>query len=260
MAPHGNRRAPLRARLTSGLAELRPDPVRPGGWTLLVDGVPQSYVDLADPRHLQFPYQQLLAAVLRSVTAARVPEKFLHLGGGALTMARQLHLARTGVSQVVVERDPQILALVSRVLPFPAEIGIRVGDAREELERTEPADYDVIITDVFVGGMMPVSVATAGFYAAARRALRPGGLLLTNLMDVPPLAHTRIQVATARTAFAEVALFGEVPVLRGRRAGNVILLAGNVPMIEVGKHETVLDGSDLRIFTSGAGPLLDEPG
>ena len=41
MATHGNRRAPLRAALTAGQAELRPDPEFPQAWTLLVDGVPQ---------------------------------------------------------------------------------------------------------------------------------------------------------------------------------------------------------------------------
>ena len=58
-----------------------------------------------------------------------------------------------------------------------------------------------------------------------------------NLTDVPPPAHTRVRAATARAAFAEVALLGDAAVLRGRRAGNVILLAGNVPMIRLGKHE-----------------------
>jgi len=48
--------------------------------------------------------------------------------------------------------------------------------------------------------------------------------------------------------------------LRERRAGSVILLAGNLPMICPGKHERVLRGSDLGNFTGGARPLLDEPG
>jgi hypothetical protein len=38
------------------------------------------------------------------------------------------------------------------------------------------------------------------------------------------------------------------------------LLAGNVPMINPGKHERVLRRSDLGNFTGGARPLLDEPG
>ena len=123
-----------------------------------------------------------------------------------------------------------------------------------------PARYDVIITDVFAGAAMPAGVASAGLARAARRALRPDGLPAMNLTDVPPLAHTRIQAATARTASDDVVLFGAVPVMRGRRAGNVILLAGNVPMIKPAKHECVLSGSDLPNLTGGATPLLDEPG
>ena len=33
-------------------------------WLLLVDGVPQSYVDLDDATHLDFAYVQLIAAVI----------------------------------------------------------------------------------------------------------------------------------------------------------------------------------------------------
>lgn len=259
MAPHGNRRAPLRALVTVGLAELRPDPAFPRGWTLLVNGVPQSYVDLADPGHLEFPYQRMMGSLLRSWTADRVRDRVLHLGGGGLTLARLLHHLRPDLSQTVVERDPEILALVRANLPFPESIEVRIGDARQALEQEPPQAYGLIISDVFVGASMPASVAAEGFAHAARRALRPDGLLAMNLTDVPPLAQTRIQVATAATAFDEIVLHGDEDVLRGRRVGNVILLAGNVPAIKPGKHERVLRGADLEIFTAGARPLLDEP-
>jgi spermidine synthase len=244
--------------VADGLAELRPDPARPEGWTLLVNFVPQSYV----------PYQRQLGAVLRLWTPGRVRERVLHLGGGGLTMPRLLDHTRPGLRQEVVERDPEILALVSRMLPFPESIDVRIGDAREALEAAEPGAYGLIISDVFVGAAMPASVAVAGFARAARRALRPDGLLLMNLTDLPPLdvtgvppvAHTRVQAATAATAFGEVALYGDATVLCGGRVGNVILLAGNVPMIRAGKDERVLSGVDLSNFTAGARPLLNEPG
>ena len=38
--------------VASGLAELVPDPDRSTAWTLLLDGAPQSHVDLADPTSL----------------------------------------------------------------------------------------------------------------------------------------------------------------------------------------------------------------
>jgi len=259
MGPDGNRRAPVHALVTVGLAELRPDPARPEGWTLLVNGVPQSYVDLADPEYLPFPYERQLGTVMRLWGAGRVRETVLHLGGGGLTLPRLLHHTRPGFSQVVVERDPEILALVSRFLPFPDRIEVRIGDAREELESVAPASFGLIVSDVFVGAAMPASVADAGFAHAARRAIRPDGLLSMNLTDVPPLARTRIQAATARAAFDDVALYADLDVVRGLRVGNVILLAGNVPAIKGRKHERVLRGDDLSNFIGGTRPLLDEP-
>ncbi|GID29663.1 hypothetical protein Abr02nite_46460 [Paractinoplanes brasiliensis] len=46
---------------------------------------------------------------------------------------------------------------------------------------------------------------------------------------------------------------------RGRRAGNAILPAGNVPMIRLGKHERMIRAADLAEFIGGASARLDEP-
>jgi hypothetical protein len=147
---------------------------------------------------------------------------------------------------------------VSRFLPFPPSIEVTVGDARQAIEAADAGSYDLIIVDVFEGAAMPASVSSTGFAAAARRALREKGLLAINLTDVPPLAHTRIQVATLGTAFGNVVFYGDAAMLRGRRAGNLILLAGNVPMIKVGNHERTVRGADLAKFAGGAKPRLDE--
>ncbi|MBU2668521.1 fused MFS/spermidine synthase [Actinoplanes bogorensis] len=253
MGPHGNRRAPVHAAIDFGMAELRPDPARPRGWTVLVDDVPQSYVDLADPEYMHFPYAQELGRVVRLSRARRV----LHLGGGGLTIPRLIAHLRPGTEQLVVDRDAALLTLVERFLPFDDSIRVEIEDARAAVEKAE--QYDLIVVDVFVGAAMPASVSSTGFAGAARRALRPDGLLVANLTDVPPLAHTRIQMATIRTAFDDPMLLGPSAVLRGRRAGNVILLAGNVPMIKLGKHERMIRTAELAEFIGGAKPRLDEP-
>src|SRR4051812_48239977 len=220
MATHGNRRAPVAAQVTFGVAELHPDPYRPYGWTLSVDGVPQSYVDSADPEFLPFEYVRRLATVVRSVAPEGVPLPVLHLGGGGLTLPRLVDRLRPGSAQRVVERDGELAALVERLLPAPASVRVTVGDALTELAAETESRYDLIVADVFDGARMPASVAGVGFATAAARALRPGGLLAMNLTDLPPLAHSRIQVATLRAAFADVCLIGGTAMLRGRRGGD----------------------------------------
>jgi hypothetical protein len=271
MAPHGNRRAPVVAAVDLGVAELRPDPARGQGWTLLVDGVPQSYVDLAHPGHLAFEYMRRLGAVVDASAPAGVPRRVLHLGGGALTLPRYVTATRPGSAQTVVDRDGALLALVGRLLPVRDPVEFVVGDARAVLEREPPGGRDLIVVDVFAGAWMPVRVATTGFAVAAARALAPGGLLAMNLTDLPPLAYSRVQLATLREAFGEVAAIGGAAMLRGRRAGNLVLVAGaargDVPVNRLARAAArdpepgrVLSGPPLDAFVGGAKARLDAPG
>jgi spermidine synthase len=259
MAPGGNRRATVTAVVASGTAELRPDPAYPRAWTLLVNGVPQSYVDLDDPAHLEFDYLVRMATVVRLCAPPRVPLAVLHLGGGGLALARLVGHLRPGSAQRVVERDGELAALVSRLLPPPAAVTIDVGDARERLERTGPGRYDLILADVFDGARMPGSVATAGFAAAAARVLRPDGRLAMNVTDVPPMAYTRVQVATLRSVFADVCLLADPAVLRARKAGNAVLVAG-ADLGDLPARAGALRGAALNAFSKGARARLDAPG
>lgn len=256
MAPHGYRRATVVATVASGVAELRPDPGHPQAWTLYVDDVPQSYVDLADPGHVKYDYLARLKRVLRLWARPRVPLKVLHLGGGALTVARLIAAAHPGSAQTVVDLDRELQDLVARVLPAPAGTEVVIADARAHLEQLGPAGYDLVVADVFEGARMPDSVATTGFAAAARRALRPGGLLAMNVMDVPPMSHTRIQVATLQSAFADVAVSAEPAVLRGRKAGNAVLLAADT-LSDLPVRAGALHGPQLDTFRAGARARLD---
>ncbi len=258
MARESNRRATVAAAVCFGVAELRPDPAHPRAWTLLVDGVPQSYVDLADPEHLSFDYLDRRATVLRSCAPARVPLSVLHLGGGAMALPRLVDHLRPGSAQRVVERDADLVTLVARWLPPPAAVEVVVGDARAELERAGPGRYDVIVADVYDGAAMPASVATTGFAAAARRALRPGGLLAMNVTDVPPLSWTRIRVATLRAVFGQVCVLADPAFPRGRRAGNAVLVAGDALGAWAGRVAAV-GVRDSATFAAGAKARLDEP-
>lgn len=263
MAPHGNPHAPLFATVGFGVAELRPDPDRREGWTLLVDGVAQSYVDLADPGYLEFEYVRRMASVVDAAAPRGVRLRVLHLGAGAMTLPRYVAATRPGSPQRVVDRDGDLLALVTRLLPPPAEVTTATGDAREEVAAAR--DYDLILADVFDGAWMPPSVAGTGFAIDAAVALRPGGLLAMNLTDVPPLAYSRIQAATLQVAFGDVALIGGIAMLRGRRAGNIVLVAGrsagDIPIHALAATASrdsqpgrLLTGPPLTTFIAGAHP------
>lgn len=251
------------ARVDSGLAELSPDPDRPHSYTLLVDGAPQSHVDLTDPTHLEFEYVRRMAIVLDLAAPAGKPLRVLHLGGGALTLPRYVAATRPGSTQRVVEVDAALVELVRRELAWPADprLRVRVGDARQVLATCHDAAYDLIVADVFAGARTPAHLTSVEFAAEAARVLRPDGRYLVNIADGPPLRHARAQVATVRSVLPEGCLIADSAVLRGRRYGNLVLVAGRTapPVAELTRRAAgdwfpgrVLYGAELDRFVGGA--------
>jgi SAM-dependent methyltransferase len=254
------------AAVASGLAEIVQDADRPSGWTLLIDGSPQSHVDLADPAHLEFEYIRRMAAAIDLTAPAGQPLRVLHLGGGALTLPRYVAATRPGSAQRVVEVDGPLVELVRRTLPFDpkAKIRVRVGDAREVVTGARDGGYDVVVLDVFAGARTPAHLASVEFMRQAARVLAPDGRLVANVADGPPLRYARAQVATIRAALPQACLVADAAVLRGRRFGNVVVLAGRTPppIAELSRRAAGdwFPGrveSDLDRFAGGARPVSD---
>jgi hypothetical protein len=261
------RRAQRRVEaVASGLAELVPDPDRDSAWTLMIDGTPQSHVDLADPTHLEFEYIRRMAAAMDLIAPAGQPLRVLHLGGGALTLPRYVAATRPGSAQRVAEIDGPLVELVRRALPVDPTIKlrVRVDDARTVVTGARESGYDVVVLDVFAGARTPAHLASVEFVREVARVLAPGGWLIANVADGPPLRYARAQVATIRTALPQACLVADAAVLRGRRFGNLVVLAGRTPppVAELTRRAAGdwFPGrveSDLDRFTSGSSPVTD---
>ncbi|MGP9020684.1 spermidine synthase [Streptomyces sp. BR1] len=251
-----------------GLAELIPDRDRPRGWTLLLDGAPQSHVDLDAPDRLTFEYQRRLGHVIDLAAEPGRPLNVLHLGGGAFTLARYTAATRPRSSQQIVEVDAALVQLVRRELPLDpqARVRVRALDAREGLGKLPDGWADLVVADVFSGARTPAHLTSTEFLAEVRRVLRPGGIYAANLADGPPLAHLRGQIATAAGIFPELALAADPTVWRGKRFGNAVLVASDVPLpvaeltrrIASDPHPgRVEHGRALADFTGGATAVTD---
>ncbi|MFD2090071.1 spermidine synthase [Blastococcus deserti] len=254
--------------VAGGTAELLADADRDGSWMLLVNGTPQSHVDLEDPTHLEFEYVRRLGHVLDLAGDAGTPLDVVHLGGGALTLPRYVAVMRPGSRQRVVEIDRPLTDLVREHLPLPrgARIRVRPEDARVGLTALHTATADIVICDVFAGARTPAHLTTAEFATQVHRVLRPGGVYGVNVADGPPLAFARRQVATLRSVFREVCLLAEPGTLRGRRFGNLVAVASDSELPVAGyvrrcagdpMPSRVVHGEDLDRFTGKARPVQD---
>ncbi|WP_030681952.1 spermidine synthase [Streptomyces sp. NRRL B-1347] len=215
-----------------GLAELLPDRDRAQAWTLVIDGAPQSYVDLDDPAYLDFEYQRRLGHIADLAAPPGNPLHVLHLGGGAFTLARYIAATRPRSTQQIVERDTALVGLVRRALPLDPQARVRVrgADAREGLAKVPDGWADLVIADVFSGARTPAHLTSVEFLGDVRRVLKAEGHYAANLADGPPLGYLRGQLATAAAVFPELALVADPAVLRGKRFGNAVLLASARPL------------------------------
>ncbi len=265
---HDDERIPVTREVDFGTAKLLPDVDRPHGWLLTVDGAPQSYVDLRDPAYLEFEYLRRLAFAVDAAADEGAPLDVLHLGGGGLTLPRYVAAARPGSRQRVAEADVRLARLVAEELPLPSGSGIAVcaRDAREALARADEGSADLVVADVFGGARIPAHVTSVEFVRLAARALRPAGHYLANVADGAPFAFLRSQLATVSAVFGQVCLLAEPGVLRGRRFGNVVVVAGRagLPVRELARRAAgdafparVVDGEALRRLIGAARVVRD---
>lgn len=236
------------------------------GWELIVDGTPQSHVDLDDPTHLHFEYVSRMGAVIDRLKLPGQPLTAVHLGAGALTLPRYVEATRPGSRQQVIELEQPLVDLVREHLPLPrgASIRLRIGDARAVLARL-PAGLtgavDLLISDVYAGAQTPAHLTTREFYQEAARLLAPDGVLLVNVADGAGLTFARRQVATIREVLPHVIVLAEVQTLKGRRFGNLVVAASPSPLptqwlprlMAAGPHPAkVAEGAEIVAFARGA--------
>ncbi|MFC8800621.1 spermidine synthase [Promicromonospora sp. NPDC057138] len=218
--------------ISTGTAEVVRDPDYPQRVTLHVNGVPSSSLDLADPGFLDFEYMQQMAAFVALLPPG--PLRVLHLGAAGSAFARHVEYERPGSRQLGVDLDARLLELVREwfALPRSPLLRLRADDAGRALASARDASYDVVVRDVFAGDRTPAHLVGTGFAAEARRVLRPGGVLLVNCADKPPLTTARREVASLAQAFGpgaaadgRLAAVAEPAILKGRRYGNLVLAA-----------------------------------
>ncbi|RYE86587.1 MAG: methyltransferase domain-containing protein, partial [Myxococcales bacterium] len=142
----------------------------------------QSYVRLdgqAAPRDVWAYY-----ALGPTWGTAPAPGRVLLLGLGGGTSARVYRQLYPAAEVVGVELDGAVVEAGQRFLGLsPSDARVVVADARPFVEaegERAPGSYDVIVLDAFQFPYVPFQLTTREFFAAVRRCLAPGGVLVVN--------------------------------------------------------------------------------
>ncbi len=244
--------------------DVEKDPRRPNGYSLLLDGANNSYVDLEDPTFLAFAYTRWIAQPIDAMFPGRRPLDAVFVGGGGFTLPRWLLARRPGSHAEVLEVDGGVVDLDEERLGLrpSADLEATVGDARITMLDVPDDSADVVVGDAFSGYTVPWHLTTEEWMEEVRRVLKPGGLYALNLIDYQPLDFIKAEGATLLDAFDSVRLTTAVDEAGTPVGGNVVMLASDRPMgprVGVNERGTVtFPQAPLEELVGDAEPLRDD--
>jgi hypothetical protein len=217
------------------------DPRRRSGRLLVQHGMEASYVDLADPTHLEFDYMRWLRLALRAARAERI----LHIGGGACALPRALASEWPAGRQEVCEVDVAVLALAREHLGLRRTPGlhVRVAEGRDFLTRQDADSWHAIVLDAFVGASVPPRLITA---EALAEVARVAPYVLVNVVDDRTAKQTRTVAAGLRLSFPAAWAIG------GRGGNTVVAGAQRAPDLERLSAALAADHSPARLVAPAA--------
>jgi hypothetical protein len=199
---------------TDGELIVERDPERASGRLLRQDGMDASYIDLADPRHIEFDYVRWARLIIRAFAAHHV----LHVGGAACTLAQALQAEDAVSRHEVFEVDARVLE-VARIhlgLRRQPRLKVRVADGRAALELRPDNSADAIVIDAFVGARVPRHLVTREAFETYAR-IAP--LTIVNVVDTAGWRDARAIAAGLGDTHGHVGALGS----GSRRGGNLVL-------------------------------------
>jgi spermidine synthase len=140
----------------------------------------QSAMRVSRPWDLELAYTR---AMMGFVMFKQAPQEVLMIGLGGGSLAKFIRKQRSQTRITAVEIDPRVIAAARTHFELPgndATLNVIEGDGALYV-RQHPASADVILLDGFDAGNQVEALATQTFYAACRRVLKPGGVLVVNL-------------------------------------------------------------------------------
>ena len=140
----------------------------------------QSAMRITRPWDLELAYTR---AMMGFLMFNPMPQDVLMIGLGGGSLAKFIRRQRPQTCITAVEIDPRVIAAARSHFELPgndATLDVIEGDGALYV-RQHAASADVILLDGFDAGNQVEALATQTFYAACRRVLKPGGILVVNL-------------------------------------------------------------------------------
>jgi len=154
--------------------------------SLVLDHLVHSYTDLQDPLYIEYEYIRMYEEMVRWQAKKRTSLKVLFVGGGGYTFPRFIETKYPKAEIHVVEIDPEITRVAKKYLGISDKTKIRSFNEDGRwfvMNCKEKGTYDFIFGDAFNDLSIPYHLTTQEFAMQLKSLLKPGGVLLANVID-----------------------------------------------------------------------------
>jgi MFS family permease len=233
----------------------------PFGRDLYLDRLRHAYVNLQDPKDLDVRYVRLFADIAAAMPSG--PLGALHIGGGGFSFPRYLEAVRPGTKNLVLEIDGELVQIAKRELGLveSKDLRVDVGDARLALGKLPARSYDLIAGDAFAGESVPWHLTTTEVIQELNRVLRPGGIVMMNVIDGDHSRFARAELATLAATFRYVGVILPAGGVPKDSPVNQVLIASQAPLpkLEIDPVDgQLVAGRAVREYIDHARKLTDD--
>jgi spermidine synthase len=183
-------------------------------------------------------------------------------------MPRWLAATRPGSRSTVLEVDRAVVRLGRESLGVGEIPGLRVvtGDARTSLRALPDDSADLVVGDAFGSLSVPWHLATREFLTDVSRVLRPGGLVVLNVIDNGPKRLLAAEARTLASVLDSTALVARPEQLGRDGGGNFVLAASDARLAPERIRAATAARAEPAVVLTGraydrlaaAGPLLTD--
>jgi hypothetical protein len=214
------------------LAELFHHEGPPPQWVLRIGGTLHSSVNIDNPSDIYFYYAQKIVSIIEGIFPGNDRLSTLHLGAGALSLARYIEATRPGSPQVAVEIETDLLDFVNAVIPLSNEkdVELLTGDARDVVEKNIQRfanKFDLIIAEIYLDRTTPAHVTSLEFYSLLKSTLSTNGVLIVNVVDGGDYEFAPNQYVTLKKVFNNVKAVFDKEDLNSKAFTNILMIASD---------------------------------
>ena len=153
---------------------------------LVLDHLVHGYVDMTNPAHLEYDYEDVYADVTLRYAEGKKTVSAFFLGGGSFTFPRWTQVQWPDAHIEVAEIDPVVVEANHAALGLPRDtnIVIHIGDARNTIDSLpKDAKFDFFFGDAFNDFSVPWHLTTVEFNRKIAEHMTEDGAYLMNVID-----------------------------------------------------------------------------